>query len=720
MKDTPRRTFIKGSLATGLTFGLYLPDGWARVGQKVLGITPEFTPNAFVRIGDDDTITIVVKHLEMGQGVYTGIPTILAEELEVDLNKVVVESAPADATLYNNLFFGAFQGTGGSTAIANSFDQLRKAGAVARETLRQAAAKKWGEATTSIMAKNGKMIHNKTKKSITYGELVATARKLKPAAKAPLKKTVNYKLIGKHNTRLDGQAKSTGNATFSTDVRRKNRAVALILRPPFFGAKLKDFDDSEAKKLKGFIAAYPIPQGVAVLGEDFWVTNKARKAIKARWDESNAFKKSTSDIAEEYLKLSQKTGIKVKAEGGPIDASLAKADSSMEAVYQVPYLAHAAMEPLNCTIAAKGKGVEVWCGSQSQTNDQGAVARILGLKPEQVTLHTTLAGGSFGRIATPGAQLASETAEVYKKASSLNRPIHLMWTREDDIKGGYYRPYYLHRVKLGFDKRGEIIAWKHRIVGQSILAGTPFASMIKNGVDNSSVEGAASLPYDVPNFYLDLHSPAMGLPVLWWRSVGHTHTALAVEHSLNLAAEKAKVDPFTYRLKLLKDKRYKGVLTELQKRTKKRLANKPKGWGYGIAVHKSFGSFVAELVEVSLKDGKLKCEHVTCVVDCGLAVNPDIIKTQVEGSIGFALAAALYGEINIDKGTIRESNFHDYRVLRMGDMPNVTTHIIEGSPKPTGIGEPAVPPFFPALLTAVGAASGKEITTFPLSKIDFS
>ena len=716
--DLNRRSFVKAgaSASAMISFSFFLPDPWSYAKEKLLGKSDEqFAPNAFVSIGADDKVTIYVKHLEMGQGVFTGIPTILAEELEVDLEQVVVTHAPADASLYNNIFWGPTQGTGGSTATANSWQQLLTAGATARELFIAAAAKKWKVKPQDLYALKGKVFKRNSKQSISYGSLIPIAKTLKAPEKVKLKAKASYKLIGKDSSRLDGREKTNGQAKFALDIRRPKKMTAVIARPPLFGAKVRSFDAKKAKQVEGVLGVFQVPAGVAVVAESFWAAKMGRDRLSIDWDSSQANQRSTADIEREYHGLLGKKGLKVDQHGKDIDQSLKEASHIIERTYTVPYLAHAPLEPLNCTIELTKSGAKIWSGSQIQTLDQAIAASILGLTPKQVEVETTLAGGSFGRRATPSADLVSEAAHILKAAKQLGRPVHLVYTREDDIRGGYYRPMFAHKVKLGLDKKGNIIAWKHRIVGQSILRNTPFAGMIKNGIDATSVEGVEGLAYQIPNFYADLHSPDTKVPVLWWRSVGHTHTAFAVESIIDEAAVYAKQDPIKYRLERLgKNKRHINVLKEVARRSGWKPGRGGNGKGYGVSVHKSFGSYVAQVVEVTVSKGQVKVDRVTCAVDCGLAVNPDIIKTQMEGGIGFALSAAFHQELNMEGGKIVQSNFHDYPLLKMSEMPEIDVYIVEGDDKPSGVGEPGVPPLFPAIANAIGNATGKRIERFPI------
>ncbi|MFK7824291.1 MAG: molybdopterin cofactor-binding domain-containing protein [Oligoflexales bacterium] len=713
-----RRNFVKAGASTGamLSFGFFMPDTLAFAKEKMLvQESKSYAPNAFVSISSDNKVSIFVKHLEMGQGVFTGLPTILAEELEVDLEKIEVKHAPADASLYNNLFWGPTQGTGGSTATANSWQQLLTAGATARELFIAAAAKKLQVNVQELYAEKGMVRKRNSQQALSYGSLIPIAKTLKAQKSVKLKNKSAYKLIGRDVTRLDGREKTNGKAQFALDIRRPKRITALIARPTHFGAKVKTFDAKETNKVSGVLGVYQVPTGVAVLAESFWAAKMGRDRLRVDWDLSQANQRSTSDIEQEYIDLLGKSGLKVDQHGKDIDLALKSADHVIERTYTVPYLAHAPLEPLNCTIEYSKNGARIWSGSQSQTLDQGVAAGILGLEPKQVEIETTLAGGSFGRRATPVADLVGEAAHILKAAKQLGRPIHLVYTREDDIQSGYYRPMFVHRVQLGLDKNGEITAWKHRIVGQSLLRNTPFAGMIKNGIDNTSVEGVEGLVYKIPNFYADLHSPDTKVPVLWWRSVGHTHTAFAVESIIDEAAVYAKKDPIEYRLARLGDnKRHINVLKEVAKQSGWKPGRGGKGKGYGVSVHKSFGSYVAQVVEVTVIKGKVKVDRVSCAVDCGVAVNPDIIKTQMEGGIGFALSAAFHQELNMEGGKVVQSNFHDFPLLKMSEMPEIDVYMIEGADKPSGVGEPGVPPLFPAIANAIGNATGKRIERFPI------
>jgi isoquinoline 1-oxidoreductase beta subunit len=709
-----RRNFLKASGA--LILGVHLPEALAQSGpgRTVLEnrAPAAFAPNAFVRISADNTVTVVVKHLEMGQGTYTGLPTLVAEELDADWSQIRAVGAPADAKQYNNLFWGQAQGTGGSTAIPNSYEQMRKAGAAARAMLVAAAAEKWNAPVSEIKVSRGVVTWRDSR--VTFGQLAADAARQKVPEDVKLKDPKDFVYIGKPARRTDARAKSNGTALFTQDVKLPGMLTAVVLHPPRFGAKLKSFDAAKAKAVKGVqeVVAFSTPEsnGVAVLAKDYWIAKSGRDALTAEWDETAAFKLSSSDILAEYKKLAAAPGLSARKDGDA-DAALKNAARTLEASYEFPYLAHAALEPMNCVVQLGAEGCEIWNGEQFQTMDQAVVAQLLGMKPEQVKLNQLYAGGSFGRRANPKSDFVLEAAAI-AKAIGGKAPVKLVWGREDDMRAGFYRPMYYHTLQAGLDGQANLVAWKHVIVGQSILAGTAFESMlVKDGIDATSVEGASTLPYAIPNLAVLLHSPQMGVPVQWWRSVGSTHTAFATECFLDEIARAVKEDPFELRRALLaKHPRHKGVLEAAATRA---------GWGKplpagrarGIAVHESFNTYVAQVVEVSAK----RIERVVCAVDCGVAINPNIVAMQMESGIGYGLSAALTGAITLKEGMVEQSNFHDYPVLRMNEMPRIETVIVPSKEKPTGVGEPATPVIAPALANALLALNGKPIRSLPLS-----
>jgi len=717
LRSPSRRSFLQVSAAgAGLVIGFYLAPRMASAAATAAGSSSAaYAPNAFLRIAPDNSVTIIVKHLEMGQGVYTGLPTLIAEELDLDWDQVRVESAPADVKRYGNLAWGGTtQGTGGSTSMRGSWDQLRHAGATARALLVAAAAGHWNVEDHVLRTERGYVIDASRGRRASYGELAAMAARLPVPQQVLLKRPADWKLIGKHVGRKDTAGKVNGTAAYAIDHRAPNALSAVIARPPVFGARFKRFDASKALAMRGVKAVVDVPQGVAVVATDFWHAWRARDALVIEWDRTPGFTGSSETIRTQYRELLQQPGV-VAASRGNADQALADAAKRIEATFEFPYLAHAAMEPLNSVVRFRDQSCEIWAGSQSQTRDQANAASAAGLRPDQVTIHTLLAGGSFGRHSNPASDYISEAVAVARATRSLNAPIRLCWTREDDMRGGYYRPTYLHAIAAGIDKRGRPVGWTHRIVGQSIVAGTPYTGMIRNGIDPTSVEGASNLPYGIPNLRVDLHTTSVGVPVLWWRSVGSTHTAFSTEVMIDRLAHAAGKDPVAFRLNLLKDHpRHTRVL---------KLAAEKAGWGKplakgrarGVAVHESFRSYVAEVAEVSVAaDGSFRVERVVCAVDCGVAVNPDIVRAQMESGIVFGLSAALYGEISLKDGIVQQSNFHDYPVLRMSDMPLIEVHIVESTESPSGVGEPGVPPIAPAVANALFAATGKQIDRLPI------
>jgi isoquinoline 1-oxidoreductase subunit beta len=709
---TSRRQFLKGSAAVGLVIAFDLPI--ARLAAAAA--SKEFAPNAFLRIAPDNTITVISKHIELGQGPYTGIATILADELDADWSQIRVESAPADAAKYANLAFGQVQGTGGSTAMANSWDQLRQAGAEARARLIAAAAKKWDVAADGITIDKG-VVKHPIGKSAKFGELAGLAQSIEPIGAVIPKDPSAWRLIGKHVSKVDTVSKTNGTAQYTIDLKLPNLVTCLIARPPRFGGKPKDFDPAPALAVSGVKEVVVVPEGVAVLADGFWAAKTGRDALKMAWDETGAETRSSFDLIKTYTELAGTLGA-VARHDGDADAGMAGAAKVVEATYTFPYLAHAPLEPNDCVIRrSEDGGVELMFGSQLQTVDQAVAAQILGLKPEQVRIKTMLAGGSFGRRATPAGDMAAEAANVLKAAQHKG-PIKLIWTREDDIKGGRYRPLFVHRMKGALDDKGNIIAWDHVIVGQSFIKGSPFESaMLKDGVDQTMVEGASTLPYQVPNLRVSAHIHDVGVPTLWWRSVGSTHNSYSTETFLDLLAAAAGADPLALRQRLLANHpRHLGVLN---------LAAEKAGWGKslpegracGLAVHESFKSFVAHVVEVSVgEDGLPKVERVVCAADCGIAINPDVIKAQLEGGMGYGLSAILYGAIDLEDGRVKQSNFNDYRVLRINEMPPIEVHIVPSTEKPTGIGEPGVPPIGPAVANAWAKLTGQRVFELPFSR----
>lgn len=717
IENQSRRNFLKGF--AGLTIAVCLPGAVkAAISGGAASASTVFEPNAFLRIGTDNTVTVISKHLEMGQGTFTGLATIAAEELDAAWSQVLIEGAPADVKRYANLQIGA-QLTGGSTAMANSWEQMRKAGATARAMLVSAAAQQWNVRATEITVSDGVVKHASSKRSNTFGELAAKAAALPVPSDVKLKDPKDFKLIGKHAPRKDSVDKTTGKARFTQDVHLPGMLTAVVAHPPRFGATVKSFDAAQSKKIKGVVDVVKIPSGVAVLARDTWSAKKGRDALNVEWDESKAFKLGSEEIFAQYHKLAQTPGLVARKEGDA-DSAFEKPARVLNAKYDFPYLAHAPMEPMNCVVQLSKDRCEIWNGEQMQTGDQYAVAALLGLKPEQVMLNMLYAGGSFGRRASTHADYIVEAVNI-AKAIDGRAPIKLVWLREDDTKGGYYRPAFHHALEAALDDNGNLIGWRHRLVGQSIIAGSALTALIKNGIDETSVEGAANLPYAIPNMLVDLHSPDnIGVPVLWWRSVGSTHTAFSTETFIDEIATTVGKDPLAFRLDLLKaHPRHRAVLQLAAEKAEwnKPLAKSANGErrGRGIAVHESFKSLVAQVVEVTVaSDGSLKVDRVVCAVDCGTVINPDNVRAQIEGGVGFALSAALHGAITLKEGVVEQSNFHDYAPIRINEMPTVAVHLVSSSEKPTGIGEPGVPPLAPALANAIAAATGKRVRNLPI------
>jgi isoquinoline 1-oxidoreductase beta subunit len=674
-------------------------------------------PNAFLRIGADNSITIIAKHVEMGQGAYTGIATIVAEELDADWTQVRVESAPADASRYYNSAFGKIQGTGGSSAMANSWTQLREAGGKARAMLLTAASKEWHVPTSELTVEKSVVYHSRSQRRAPFGSLVKSAAGLAVPDTVQLKDPKDFKLIGHQAPRVDVPAKCDGTAQFTLDVELPGMLVALLKRPPLFGATVKSFDAAAAAAVPGVVKVVQVPHGVAVVAKGFWAAKQGRDALRVEWDDANAEKRSSATLMDEYRHLADQPALSARKEGDAVPA-IQKAAHKVSASYEFPYLAHAPMEPLDAVVKLSADSCEIWAGDQFQTIDQANAAQTAGLDPKQVSIHTLYAGGSFGRRANPGSDYIVEAVSIAKAYGADGTPIKLQWTREDDIHGGLYRPMYFHKLEAGLGADGQLSGWRHVIVGQSIMAGTPFAVMIKDGIDPTSVEGAASIPYAIPNIDVELSTTKTGVPILWWRVVGSSHTTFAVETFIDEVAHAAGADGFAFRRKLLDHQpRMKAVLELAAEKAGWSEAPLPKGRGRGIAVAEAFKTFVAQVAEVTVgEDGHVTVDRVVCAVDCGTPINPDVIVAQMEGGIGFGLGAALYGAITLKDGRIEQDNFNSYRVLRMNEMPKVEVHIVPSTEPPTGVGEPGVAPVGPAVANAIFAATGKRFHVFPFSK----
>lgn len=712
-----RRTFIKATALAvgGLVIAFSIPNAKrfvlpgisdANAGEEGKKLP---TPNAYLHIGTDNTITVLLAHSEMGQSIWTTLPMLIADELDADWSKIKVVHAPA-APAYIHTAYG-IQITGGSSTTWSEFDRYRQAGALTRALLVSAAAQQLGVAVESIKTENGFAISGD--KKVSYGDLAEAAAKLETPKAVKLKEPKDWKIIGKATKRLDGPEKINGTAIFGQDIHFDGLMTAMVARSPVFGGSVKSFDASAAKKIKGVHQVVQVPTGVAVIADNYWAAKTGRDALKVEWNLGPNAGLDSKALLNEYRKMATTQGL-TAAKAGDVKAAASKAKKTIEAEYVLPYLAHSPMEPLNCSVKITKDACEIWTGTQMQGTDQLAAAKILGLKPEQVTIHTLFLGGGFGRRANPAADFVSEAVQVAKAAGV---PVKTVWSREDDVKGGYYRPMYLHQAKIGVDAKGLPVTWEQTAVGQSIMLGTPFeAYQIKDGVDATSVEGVADSPYvkGTPNHLVSLHTPKTGVPVLWWRSVGHSHSGFVMESLVDELAHAAGRDSLDYRRELLKD--HPRHLAALNLAAEKAGWGKalPKGVFRGIAVHESFGSFVTQIAEVSVDKGVVKVHRMVCAIDCGLAVNPDSLKAQMESSVSFGLGAAMQSEITFKNGRVEQSNFHDYRVMRMADMPKVEVYIVQSTEKMGGVGEPGLPPVAPAVTNAIFAATGKRIRSLPI------
>ena len=694
-----RRSLLKAG--AGLAIGVYIARSGKAFAQAPAAAQVNITPNTFLIIKPDDTVTVLCKHIEFGQGPFTGMATLVAEELDADWSQMRADHAPSNPVLYKNLLFGV-QGTGGSSAIANSYEQMRKVGAAAREMLVAAAAKEWNVPAAEITVENGVIKHPSGKQG-RFGAFAEKANQMPVPADPKRKDPSQFKFIGKEGAtkRLDSAEKSNGTAVFTLDINEPDMLTTVIARAPRFGATVASFDATAAKAVPGVVDVKQVPTGVAVYAKGFWPAKTARDLLKITWDDSKAEKRGTQQLLSEFRDLSKTPGKTVKTEGD-FEAEAAKPGGRViEAEFVFPYLAHAPMEPLNAFIHWQGDTVTSRYGSQFPTPDHATIAKILGVPMEKVSLKTILAGGSFGRRAQQTVHVAAELAEV-AKAIGPGKPIKLVWTREDDMRGGYYRPFSVHRMR-GVVRDGKIEAWSDTIVGQSIMKGSPFEAMtFKDGLDSTAYEGSNEIPYEVANFKCDMHQVDVGVPVLWWRSVGHTHTGYAVEAFVDELLEAAGKDPVEGRLELMSKKpRHAGVLRAVAELADWKNAKLEPGRARGVAVVESFNTFVAQIVELSMEAEGPKVHKVWCAVDCGVAVNPDIIRAQMEGGIGFGLGHILYAEVQMEEGRVVPGNFDAYRSLRINEMPAIEVTIVKSSEKPSGVGEPGVPPIGPAVANAM-------------------
>ncbi len=714
LQDPARRDFLKttAAVAGGLVIGFYLPQKGGRAYAADAAPAKVYPPNAFIHIAPDNSINIILNKSEMGQGVYTSLPMLIAEELECDWNHIKVEFAPV-APVYNHTTFGS-QMTGGSSSIPSSWEQMRRIGANARLMLVRAAAQQWQVAESECRAENSIVKHARSGRHATYGELAEAANKLPMPEHAELKSPKNFRIIGKPLKRLDTPMKTDGSAQFGLDVYLPGMLTVVIARCPVFGGEVKSYDATEALKVKGVLGVYKVPTGIAVAADGFWPAKTARDLLVIEWNEGNGASLSTPDMFKAYLEQAKTPGV-VAHKSGDAAQGMKAAYKTVSAEYEVPYLAHAAMEPLNVVVDLKFDHCTIWTGTQSQTMDRNMAAQTAGLTSDQVEIHTTFLGGGFGRRANPRSDFVIEAVQV---AMAVGKPVKVVWTREDDTRGGNYRPMWADRIEAGIDKHGKPHVWQHTIVGQSIVHNTPFeAFMVRNGIDPTSVEGASDLPYLIPNVQVELHTTHNEVPVQWWRSVGHSHTAFVVETMVDELAHLAGKDPVAYRLAFLPLKsRERGVLQLAAQHAGWGKRKLPAGHALGVAVHKSFNSYVAEVAEVSLVDGRVRVHKVWAAVDCGMVINPDGVRQQLESAIVYGLSAALHGAITLDKGKVVQSNFHDYPPLRYSEMPQVEVHIVQSQEAPIGIGEPGTPPIAPAVANALFKLTGKRLRRLPFDQ----
>ncbi|WP_027800087.1 xanthine dehydrogenase family protein molybdopterin-binding subunit [Paraburkholderia dilworthii] len=717
-----RRSFLKlgvtvsAAAGGGLLLGFSMPavSQDQKAGKSVIGgdanEAPQsgvFAPNAFIQIDTAGKVTLVIPKVEMGQGVYTSIPMLIAEELEVSLDTVTLDHAPPDEKLFTDPLLGG-QLTGGSTSIRYAWEPMRKAGATARTLLISAAAQQWQVDAASCHAKAGQVIHAASNRSIGYGQLVDAAAKLPVPQNVPLKDPKDFKIIGTAVKRLDSPEKVDGTAIFGLDVRLPDMVYAAIANCPVFGGTLASVDDTNAKKIPGVRQVVKIDNAVAVIGDHTWAAKRGLQALDIKWNEGADAKLSMKQIVDDLANASQRNGAVARKDGDVVQG-FSNAKTRIDAVYQQPFLAHATMEPINCTVHVRPDGCEIWLGSQVPTRVRDAAAAASGLPADKIVVHNHLIGGGFGR------RLEFDmVTQAVKIGKQLSTPVKVLWTREEDIQHDMYRPYYYDKISAGLDANGKPLAWQHRIVGSSIMA--RFAPpAFKNGLDPDAVEVASDLPYDLPNQLVDyVRQEPHAIPTAFWRGVGPTRGTFVVESFIDELAAEAKIDPVKYRRDLLgKTPRALNVLN-----TAAQAANwgsaVPKGQGRGVSVMHAFGSYFAIVVDVAVDQGEVAVKHVVCAVDCGMAVNPNTIEAQVQGGIIFGITAALYSEITIKDGRVEQTNFTDYRMLRIDETPPIDVHIVKSSEAPGGIGEPGTAALAPALTNAIFAATGKRLRHLPV------
>jgi isoquinoline 1-oxidoreductase beta subunit len=719
-----RRGFLRVSFAaaSGLLISLYLhPDALGQEAPMPQQQAKVYPPDAFVNIRPDGKIVIQVNRLEFGQGVQTALPMVLADEMDADWANVIGELAPA-ADVYKDPLFG-IQIVGGSGSIAHSFTQYRELGAKTRAMLIAAAADRWNT-TPDKCRTEASVVHGPNGKSATYAELAADAARKPVPAKVNLKSATEFKLVGKRVKRLDSRPKCNGSLKFGLDLDLPGMKVAVVAHPPVFGGRVKRIVDDEARRVEGVRDIFEIPlakgTGVAVVADKFWPAKQARSRLKIDWDLTGVEQPDSSELWTRYRQLGNTAGLVAVNRGAANAFDKIAAGDRIVAEYEFPFLAHTPMEPLNTTVRFDGDRGEAWAGSQFQTVDQIAVAEVLGLKPQQVTFHTEMAGGGFGRRAVTDSHIQREAAVIAKRMRGT--PVKLIWTREDDVQGGYYRPMHYHRVEVGIGPDGLPAAWRHVVVGQSLLMGTPFESFaVKNGIDETAIEGTSDTHYNIPNMHLSVHHPKVNVPVLWWRSVGHTHNAFVMETLIDELATRARMDPIAYRRKLLKPdaKKLLQPLDLLDKATSGWRNKLPRGHALGVSCHESFGTGVACAVDVSMDNKRPRIHRATIAVDCGIAVNPLSVESQFQAGIGFGLTQLVpKGAITLKNGMVEQRNFDSYAPPYIIDTPmTVDVHIVPSSEAPTGCGEPPVPVISPAVVNALARLTGKRYRTLPLLNV---
>ncbi len=722
----PRRSFLKLAGAGGFALGAFpaalstTAHAQAGAAPASAGLKPQQQPLAFVQIAKNGEVTVTINRLDFGQGVQTALPMILAEELDADWALVRSRHGSNDPAYADPLW--GLHLTGGSTAIKHSYTQYRELGARARAMLMSAAATRWKVDVATLRTQAGFVLAPGGRK-LSYGELAEAAMALPVPEKVTLKDAKDFRLIGKATARLDSKAKSSGQQSFGIDMALPGQLTALVARPPVFGARIASLDDSAARAIPGVKAVLRVPldrgaEGVAVVATGYWPARQGREALKLQWATDAVEKVDSARQLVQYRELAAKPGARhFDADMAPLEDPSKKAPRTINAEFAFPYLAHAPMEPLNCTVKIAADGAELWMGSQMPGLDGMAAAGVLGLKPEQVKVHVQAAGGGFGRRAIPTSDYVVEACGIAKaaRAAGLNAPVRTVWSREDDIAGGYYRPMHLHTARIGFDAQGKVLAWDHVIVGQSIVTGSPFeGGMVKNGVDTTAVEGMRE-PYPLP-MRLTVHHPKVNVPVLWWRSVGSTHTAFVMETLIDEIARSTQQDPVAYRMALIGDKhpRHRAALQLAVDQSGYGKKTLPAGRAWGVAVHESFESVVAYVVEASVEGGQPVLHRVTAGVHCNLVINPTTLEAQVQGAALMGLATCLPGNaITLKDGVVEQRNFGDYALPRINQMPQISVHTVPSADPPTGMGEPGLPPLAPAFANAIAQLTGKALRQLP-------